>query len=173
MIIIRIGRRSAKVAIAILAAAFLGFCLFYYIPENRLENMAAYLSDSSRKDVEIFDISGGRVIKRILINPAIKGEAEAALESITGMYAKVNAFPAKGYVIRVPVEPSLSVRNQWLEGCGINTVDEAFVIFAEEESPYLLVLDRQDRPLFFNFSSTTEELLDILQRSLPEEMQKE
>lgn len=110
------------------------------------------------KDVEIFDINEGKVIKKIKSNPSIQKEAGNFLKGITGMYAKVKAIPDKGYIARVPLRPPVMIKNQWLN----DLVKEVFVIFPENEKPYLLILDDKLRPLFYNFKGNTDEFLKIL-----------
>ena len=108
--------------------------------------------------VEIFDIDKGEVIKRVELNSDVQREAEKFLKGITGMYVKVKAFPDKGYIIKIPLRPSVIVKSQWLN----DIVEKVFVIFPENEAPYLLVLDINDRPLFYNFEGNTDLLLESL-----------
>ncbi|HHW48055.1 MAG TPA: hypothetical protein GXX14_05490 [Clostridiaceae bacterium] len=108
--------------------------------------------------VEIFDVKKGEIIKRVELSNDIQREAEKFLKGITGMYAKVKAFPEDGYIVKIPLNPSVIVKSQWLN----NIVDKVFVIFPKEEAPYLLVLDEKERPLFYNFEGSTDMLLENL-----------
>lgn len=103
------------------------------------------------KEIEIFDIEKGEVIKKLEMNDEVRTNVEAALSKITGMYIKVKAFPDKGYIARIPLEPAVEVHNEWPNKYGIYSVNEVFIIFAEGNAPYLLILDSNYRPLFFNF----------------------
>ncbi|AUG58098.1 hypothetical protein [Acetivibrio saccincola] len=125
-------------------------------------NFAISLNEES-KNIEIFDIDKGQVIKSLSVNNIVHNEAIEYLKSITGMYPKVNAIPNKGYIIRIPLEPSVFVKNKWIDG----TLNEIYVIFpSKEDSPYLLVLDDKQRPLFFNFNANTDTLLKNLDLEL-------
>lgn len=78
------------------------------------------------------------------------------------MYVEAKAFPDKGYIIRVPFEPSVKIQSQWLKDYGMNLVDEVFILFPEQGRPYLLVLDEKQRPLFYYFEGNTDVLLEKL-----------
>jgi len=110
------------------------------------------------ESIEIFDINKGEVVKRVELNPYVQKEAEKLLKGITGMYVKVKAFPDKGYIIKIPLKPSVIVKSQWLN----DIVEKVFVIFPEKEAPYLLILDENERPLFYNFEGSTDSLLENL-----------
>lgn len=183
MVIIKINRKRPQTVIAIVLAAFLGFGVYSYIQNMELENkyksliyitgqfdntnlisflVSVNASVHGYKNIEIFDISKGEVIKKVQSNPEIQKEARSYLEGITGMYIKVKAFPDKGYIIRIPIEPPFEAKNQWLNDYGINSVEEVFILFPEEGMPYLLVLDGKYRPLFYNFDGNTDLLLKNL-----------
>ena len=91
-------------------------------------------------------------------------EAKDILDKITGMYVKVKAFPDKGYIAKLPLKPVVEVSNKWLNEYGIFSLNEVFIIFPEGNTPYLLVLDSNYRPLFFNFEQGAKsDLLDKIQ----------
>jgi hypothetical protein len=167
MVFIQIDRKLVKAVFIIFITISLGLNICNYVQNRKLENRYKVIScianqfDIRHKDVEIFDISKGEVIKKVQLNPAIRKEVEEYLKNITGMYGKVKALPEKGYIIRVPMEPFVNVNCQWLTGYGINSVDEVFILFPEK-GKYLLVLDSKYRPLFYNFDGNTDELLNII-----------
>jgi len=179
----RLSKKKLIIVLCIVLAFSVGFNIlsFLYIADlqkdynslvyaiNQLDrsNLAAFIVSEdmeaqSRRDIEIFDVEKGTVIKRISPNTQtqakIQKEAGKYLEEITGMFVKVNALPNSGYIVRLPLEPAITIRNQWLN----QTVREVFVIFSEG-APYLLVLDEEERPLFYNFNSSTDELLELLE----------
>ncbi len=182
MIILRLGKKRLITALIIVLAFSVGFNVlsFVYISDllkdyNSLvyavnlwdeSDVAAFITSDNtgilgRKDIEIFDIEKGMVIKRL--NPdsqtraRIQNEVRNYLKNITGMFVKVNAFPDSGYIVRLPLDPAEEIHNQWLN----QSVNEVFVIFSKEP-PYLLVLDEKERPLFYNFDGSTDELLELL-----------
>jgi len=178
-----LGKKRLIIVLSIVLAFSVGFNVlsFLYILDllndynslvyavNKLDksNVAAFFVTESiegqdKRDIEIFDIEKGIVIKKVSPNSQtqvkIQKEVRKYLEGITGMYVKVNALPDRGYIVRLPLEPAVTIRNQWLN----QTVKEVFIIFSEG-APYLLVLDEKERPLFYNFDSNTDELLELLE----------
>jgi hypothetical protein len=123
---------------------------------------SAGIKENRQKNIEIFDISKGKVVKTMKPETLIQSETEKFLGNITGMYVKVNAFPEKGFIVRVPFEPSIQVQSHWLNDYGINSVGDCFVIFPDKGKPYLLVLDSDFRPFFYNFEGDTKVMLDAL-----------
>lgn len=125
-------------------------------------DFAISLNDEN-KNIEIFDINKGQVIASLSANHLVYSEAIEYLKNITGMYPKVNAIPNNGYIIRIPLEPSVFVKNQWID----ETLNEIYVIFpSKDDSPYLLILDDKDRPLFFTFNADTNALLENIDLEL-------
>ena len=183
MIIIKIRVKPLKIALVVFAALFVGFCVYCCMKYMKVKN--SYNSEAfstgqfentnlisfadqknnsinGYKSIEIFDVNKGAVIKKVQTNPSVQKEVEAYLKGITGMYVKVKAFPEKGYIIRVPLEPSLEIENHWLNDYGIKAVDEVFILFPVNAKPYLLVLNEKKRPLFYNFEGNTDVLLESL-----------
>ena len=69
--------------------------------------------------------------------------------------AKFNPIPDKGYVINIPFETPVKVKNQWLNAF----VDEVFIIFPEQEKPYLMVSDNKIELSFLSFEGNIDLLL--------------
>lgn len=111
------------------------------------------------KHVEIFNINMGSVIKKVPLSETIKSETIKYLNQITGVYVKVKAFPDRGYIIKIPLEPAVKIQNAWLD----DLVDEVFIIFPEQEmNPYLLILNNKNMPFFYTFEGNTEILFKQL-----------
>jgi len=123
---------------------------------------SCYSSSGIARNVEIFDIVKGEVVVKSKPTDLVQQEAIKYLNGITGIYTRVNAFPDKGYIIRIPIYPPAHVQNQWLNGFGIENVGEVFVLFPENENPFLLVLDESSRPFFYIFDVPTDRLLEEL-----------
>lgn len=119
-------------------------------------------SSNTYENIEIFDIGKESVVKIVKVNDDAINEAKKCLNGITGIFVKVKAFPDKGYIVKVPFEPKIKVENPWLNDYGINSVDKIFIIFPDEEKPYLLVLDDRERPFFFTIDCNTDKLLESL-----------
>lgn len=183
MVIIRIDRKIMKTVFTVLLAVSVVLNIFFYVQNKKLESryeaffcisnqfdsastvdfvVSSRVPGNKYKDVEIFDISKGEVIKKVKPNDSIQSEAVGFLKNITGMYVKIKAFPEKGYIIRVPFEPFIALENHWLNSYGINSIGECFILFPEKGKPFLLVLNSSYRPYFYNFEGNTDKLLNFL-----------
>ena len=183
MIIFRMSKKHLKIFIILVLAVSFGINVYNFKTNrelsdkynlltcitNHLENasiitflISMEAQIQSDKQIEIFDINNGCVIKRISPNITIQKEVENYLNGITGMYPKVKAFPDRGYIIRIPLKPSVNVENLWLD----DLVDEVFIMFPEQEKPYMLILDDEKRPLFYNFEGNIDALLKYLDFSV-------
>lgn len=162
-----INKKQLKISIALILFVFAIFSIINHVFNteyiNTLSNnsMLAFtdftfiLGDKS-KDIEIFDIDKGEIIKSLPANQIIQDEAIEYLKGITGMYPKVNALPSKGYIVRIYLEPSVFIKNQWIN----EALNEIYIVFPpKNDKPYLLILDNKSRPVFFIFDANTDTLL--------------
>ncbi|MDP5273860.1 hypothetical protein [Chengkuizengella axinellae] len=116
-----------------------------------------HVSAQTNPQIEIFDISKNEVIKRVDTNSNLYQDASRFLEGITGIYVGISPIPKEGYMIKIPLDPEILVKNQWLN----KLLDEVIIIFPTQENPYLMVFDN-NRPLFFNFEGDTQSFLEKL-----------
>ncbi|TYQ12959.1 UNVERIFIED_CONTAM: hypothetical protein Cloal_4002 [Acetivibrio alkalicellulosi] len=162
----KINKQQIKISVSLVML----FCSIFAII-NHFQNIGmkeeykvafmtfAIVSPEENNYVEIFDIDKGQVIKQLPANQITYNESIEYLKTITGMYPKVSAIPDKGYIIKIPLQPSLAVKNQWLD----DILSEIYIVFPKEDtSPYLLVLDHKKRPLFYSFNANTDTLLKNL-----------
>ena len=161
MVIIKISKGFLNFALlSILAvsigAGFFFFCRHFYVP--------APVQYSSR--IEIFDIGRGEVIKQVEPDRGTRRKAENLLKNITGHYLKFKPLPDKGLIIMIPLEPVSTIKNKWLNDCGIANVDALYVLLPEEGAPYLLVLDENQRPFFFNTEGDIRRLQRFISHTL-------
>ncbi|NDI34410.1 hypothetical protein [Chengkuizengella sediminis] len=112
----------------------------------------------TNKQIEIFDISKGEVLKYIKVNIGLQQDAETFLKGITGLYVRIDPIPSEGYLVKIPLDPSFLVKNQWIN----ELVDEVIIVFSTREAPYLMVFDKENRPLFFTFEGDTDTFLTKL-----------
>lgn len=110
------------------------------------------------QQIQIFDIDQDKVIKYVQLNTDVQQEVEKFLEGISGVYAKYNPIPNKGFMIRIPLEPNIMVRNKWFD----DLVDEVTIILPSQENPYLMIFDDENKPFFLTFEGNIENLLDLL-----------
>jgi hypothetical protein len=110
------------------------------------------------KNVEVLSIEHNRVIKTVPSNPTIQKEGEKYLNGITDIYRKFRVIPNEGYMIKIPLEPSVTIQNQWMN----DLVNEVIIIVGEQEEPYLMVFDDENSPRFFIFKGDIDVLLKTL-----------
>lgn len=163
----KINKKQLKTSIALTLFVFSIFSIINHtfktedINEFNDNSMVAFMDfaislNDEVKNIEIFDISKGQVIKSLPTNHLVQNEAIEYLKGITGMYPKVNALPNEGYIIRIPLEPSVFIKNQWVN----EVLNEIYVVFpSKDDKPYLLILDDKNRPVFFVFNVNTDALL--------------
>ncbi|WP_051541968.1 hypothetical protein [Clostridium lundense] len=108
--------------------------------------------------IEIFDINKNNVVKRSESSPKIEKEIEKYLQNIKGIYEKFNPIPDKGYMVKIPLDTPIMIQNKWIN----SFIDEVIIIFPENETPYLMVLDNEERTLFLSFDGDTDILLKYL-----------
>ncbi|WP_053368024.1 hypothetical protein [Bacillus sp. FJAT-27245] len=112
----------------------------------------------THRQVEIFDIGKGKVVLTAQPNPKVQLEVGQFLAGITGIYPKINPVPSEGFMVRVPLEPSITVKTQLFTG----PVDEVIIIFPAYENPHLMFFDDKGRALVFNFKGDAARLLELL-----------
>jgi hypothetical protein len=113
---------------------------------------------SSNKNVEVFDLTQSKVVKITPTNKVLQKEAEKSIRSITLLSKKVSPLPRKGALVRIPLDPAVSIRNEWMD----DLVDEVIIIFGEREKPLLMVFTDENRTLFFEFNYNPKEIRTLL-----------
>lgn len=110
------------------------------------------------KNIEVFDIERNKIINTTSTNTKIQLEAEKIIKEIDGVLKKINPFPDKGYMVKIPLEPSFSLENKWLNAL----IDEIIIIIPEDENPYLLTFDDENNSYFFTFERKIDMLLNTI-----------
>jgi len=127
-------------------------CLFLFL-------LTTSASAQETKQVEIFDISKERVVKKVPATSDIQEDAKQLITSTTSVYTKVKPLPSKGFMIKIPLEPALMIQNQWMH----EKVNQVIFVFPLNERPFYLVVDKGKRTHLFNFDGETDTLLRKLQ----------
>lgn len=107
------------------------------------------------KDVELFDIQVDEVTKTVPMSPQFQERAEEYLKNIDNIYVKVSPVPNKGYMIKIPLEPSVQVTNKWIN----SQVNEVIIVFPKDEEPFLMTFDDEDNIYVFTFKGNTDFLV--------------
>ncbi|MBU8880463.1 hypothetical protein BGM26_16030 [Bacillus sp. FJAT-29790] len=128
---------------------FIGF--FIIISHTQAQN---------NNQIEIFDIEKRTIIKTIPTNPDIQSVAGKFLSEIKDLYKNINPIPKKGFMVKIPLDPSIKVHNQWIN----DLIDEVIIIFPIEGSPYIMTYDDQNNTYFFTINNIVN--ADILLKKM-------
>ncbi|MFC5603231.1 hypothetical protein [Sporosarcina koreensis] len=115
------------------------------------------VSSQGIANIELLDIEKNKIIT-IPTNPKTQLEAEKIIKEIDNVVIKFNPFPDKGYMLKIPLTPSLRLENKWINA----VIAEVIFIFPEDEVPYLLLFDDENKPYFFTFKTEIDPLLKTL-----------
>lgn len=113
-------------------------------------------------EVEIFHINKGKVVAKKAMTPKIHKETEAILQGITDLYRQFDPFPDQGYMVRIPLDPAIPIKNEWAE----ELVSEVILIFPEYENPHLMIFNDENMPLFFHFQASVDGIIKELNLKL-------
>lgn len=130
--------------------------LFSLVPLFLLLNLFL-VSAQSIMNIEILDIEKEEIIT-IPTNTEIQLEAKKIIKEIDGVVKQFNPIPDKGYMVKIPLTPSIQLANKWLNAL----IVEAIIIIPEDEKPYLLLFDDENKPYFFTFNTEIDTLLKTL-----------
>jgi hypothetical protein len=107
------------------------------------------------KDVQVFDIAQGKIVKRVKNSPKIREEVKKSLQSIHELEVKFRVEPKDGVVLRIPMEPSVHVDNQWFH----DNANEVFIIVPRSEKPLMLLFTNDKKPIILKFKHPVQTLL--------------
>lgn len=121
-----------------------------------LNSINVYAVDNT--NIELFDINQGKVVKVAESNPKIQAKVIKYLNEITGVYGKFNPIPDKGYAIGIHLEPAEKIQGKWLNVI----VEEVIIMFPQEEPPFLVLIDEENKLVCYRFQGDTNKLLKEL-----------
>ncbi|KPH77624.1 MULTISPECIES: hypothetical protein [Bacillaceae] len=110
------------------------------------------------KSIEIMDIVKNEIIKTTPTDSSIQLETEKIIKEIDGVVKAFKPIPDKGYMIKIPLEPSYQLENKWINAL----IDEVIIIIPETEKPFLLIFDDENNSYFFTFQIKIDKLLKTL-----------
>jgi len=111
-------------------------------------------------NIEVFDVKKEQVVKIIANSDMIQGEINKCINTITGITKRFNPIPKEGQIIKIPVEPSVMVNNQWFS----SLVDEVKLIMPTNETPLLMIFDDENKPYFLEFEHDITKLLSEIEK---------
>ncbi len=110
------------------------------------------------KYIEIFDPKQDKVVKTVQINKEINDMVIGWINGIDSVYAKIDPIKNDGYAIRFPLDPAIQVQNKWLN----TIVREVYLIIPENDPPFFMVFETEDRLICFPFASQISTLSNVL-----------
>lgn len=112
----------------------------------------------SQHKIEIFDIQQGKVIHTAPSNMEIEKQVDLLMKSITDVYRAFEPIPHKGFMVKIPLEKPISLKNDYFD----DLVNEVILIFPEYENPHMMVVNDENRPYFFSFNKSVDEILALI-----------
>lgn len=105
------------------------------------------------------DIVKNEIIKTTPTDSSIQLETEKIIKEIDGVVKAFKPIPDKGYMIKIPLEPSYQLENKWINAL----IDEVIIIIPETEKPFLFTFDDENNSYFFTFQIKIDKLLKTLE----------
>ena len=114
------------------------------------------------KYIEIFDPKENKVVKMVQTNEEINNMVIGWINRIDGIYVKVDPIKDDGYAIRFSLNPAIQMQNKWL-----NTfVKEVYLIIPENNLPFFMVFETENRLVCFPFTEDITTLSNVLDFNL-------
>lgn len=110
------------------------------------------------QQIEIFDPLQEKVVKVVETNKDINDMVVGWINGIDGFYSGIDPIKDDGYAIRFPINPSIQLQNQWLK----TTVKEVYLIIPENNPPFFLVFETEDKLVSFPFKDDISGLSNVL-----------
>jgi hypothetical protein len=109
--------------------------------------------------IEVFNINDEIIEKVMPIDYEVQKLVENYIYGIEGIYAKFNPIPKNGFAVKVPLAPSVKA-----DVTGkILIIDQIIIMFPENDMPFLLIFEDDDKLSCYNFKGDTEVLLESLE----------
>ncbi|MBP1931231.1 hypothetical protein [Ammoniphilus resinae] len=99
-------------------------------------------------EIEVFDVSRGKVVKHIVNTPQVQQEIKNMVYTITGMVSDLKIEPNDGYLVKIPMEPPVMIKNQWMD----LYAEELILFLSPTSEPKLLIFSDENRPYFVHFN---------------------
>lgn len=110
------------------------------------------------KFIQIFDPKQAKVVKVIQPNKKINNMVIGWINGIDGIYGKNNPIKDDGYAIRFPLDPAIQVQNKWINAL----VKEVYVIIPENNPPFFMIFENENRLICFPFTDDIDILSKVL-----------
>jgi len=108
--------------------------------------------------IEVFDVTLGKVTKSIPIEDKNREEALKLVKSADSLFPKLNPTPKTGFMVKVIFEPAEVIETKVFN----QPVTQVIFIFPDAEKPYMLIFNKKDQPMFYYFSEEFAPFLEML-----------
>ncbi len=109
------------------------------------------------RNIEIFDPKQDKVVKVIQSNPQIQDMITNWITNIEGLY-KNDPATDDGYAIRISLDPIVKVKSKSLNAL----VSEVYIIIPENDPPFYLIFEEENKLLSFPFNGDIDKLSKLL-----------
>ncbi|MBZ9689150.1 hypothetical protein G9F72_022900 [Clostridium estertheticum] len=110
------------------------------------------------KYAEIFDPKQDKVVKVVQVNTKIHNMVGSWIKDVDNIYGKNDPLTDDGYAIRIPLYPSVKVHGKWLN----TLVREVYIIIPENQPPFFMIFENENKLLCFPFKGDINELSKVL-----------
>ena len=110
------------------------------------------------KYVEIFDPKQDKVVKVVQLNDEIHNMVVSLIEDLDSIYGKSNPLTDDGYAIRVPIYPAVKIQGKCLNAL----VDNVYIIIPENDVPFFMIFEDENKLLCYPFKGNINTLSKIL-----------
>lgn len=112
-------------------------------------------SDPSTPQVQIFDVQQERVITTRPNSSAFRGQVELWILAAQGLSSRSRLEADSGLVIRIPLQPPLSVDRPWLTA----DIIEVYLFLSPQKNPHLLLFSREGKPYVIDMKENPKTFL--------------
>lgn len=110
------------------------------------------------KYAEIFDPKQDRVVKVVQLDTKAYDLIAKWIKNINGFYSKFDPVTDDGYAVRIPLDPAVNVNSKWLKAY----VNEVFIIIPENDTPFFMIFENENKLTCFPFTGDIDELSRVL-----------
>ncbi|OPJ58177.1 hypothetical protein [Clostridium oryzae] len=127
--------------------------IFLFLFSNTLD-----LNAREVRYIEIFDPTQNKVVKVVEPTAEIQNIITGWITHIQGIYGKNDPVTDDGYALRVPLNPSVSVHNKWVNAI----INEIYIIIPETEPPFFIIFEAENKLCCYPFNGDIDQLSSML-----------
>lgn len=110
------------------------------------------------ENIEVFDINEHTIVEVVSNDYEIQKLVKSYVQSIDGFYSKFNPIPKKGYAIKIPLSPAVTVDYKEIK----TPIEQVILMCPENEKPFLMLLQEENKLSCFTFKGSPLVLLETI-----------